>query len=96
MKTIKTAFTHGEAVSALKRYFAGDRVHDISGDCGVNIHRLYDLLNGVAHQAARAEFKEQARVTDPELYEYLRKYRRWRRDRENHDESAEATLFDTV
>jgi hypothetical protein len=93
MGAIKTAFTHQEAVTALQRYFAFHRVHDISGDCGVNIRRLYDLLNGDAHHAARAEFVESTRISDPDLYEYLRKHVRWRRDRDDLDMESATPLF---
>lgn len=90
----KRMLTQAEAVDALQRYFNFEPVHDISGRFLVNIWRVYDILNGDAHEVARHEFMAQARVSDPELYDYLCRNSRWRRNRTSG--RSDTPLFDAA
>lgn len=93
----KRMLTQAEALESLQRYFNFEPVHDISGRFLVNIWRIYDILNADAHHAARSDFIEQVRVTDPELYDYLSRNVRWRRDRSGGEGGPSDTpLFDAA
>lgn len=91
----KTKLTHEDALRALQRYFWRWRIQDILAEHQVDPRRLYEVLDGEGHHDARAEFQEHCRVTDPELYDYLRKTVRWRRDRKSGG-GGDTPLFDAA
>lgn len=95
MTNLKTKLTTEEAFEAIQRYFRRFRIQDILAEHQVDPRRLYEILDGEDHHDARAEFKEHCRVTDPELYDYLRKTVRWRRDRKSSG-GGDTPLFDTA